>query len=164
MGNASAYIFGGRDLSRTELRNCDKFDLAASHCSEIGSMQHSRSWFTPCLYRAVIYLAAASHESSRAVETFRPETEAFTVLPISLPRDLELGCCSVAFVDYGELCMLTGAKQMLRWRVDSEHEFRLTTTARVCWSTRQPRVVEAHVLIAYCGEVIKFSLQAYTFI
>jgi len=33
-------IFSEVGISR-ELKNCDKFDLAASHCSEIGIMQQS---------------------------------------------------------------------------------------------------------------------------
>jgi len=51
---------------------------------------------------------------ARAGESFSPATETFTVLPVSLPADLVLGCGSVAFVANGELVLLSQLKQVAR--------------------------------------------------
>jgi hypothetical protein len=98
------------------------------------------------------------------VETFHPESETFTVLPISLPPQLTLGGGSVAFVFNNELCVLTENKQMLRWKVDTETEFRLSETGNVMWSNQQPLIVGSLLLIAASGCVTQFSLETFSYI
>ena len=79
------------------------------------------------------------------------------------------GFASVSFVANGELCVLTRRKQLGRWRIESEGEFRLFQTERECWSSQPPLIVNSLVLIANNslgrpGVVEKFSLESYAFI
>ena len=159
VGNC-VYVFGG-DNGQMCLNSCEKVVLLSKCCAALQSMTHTRSAFTPCLFRSLLYLAAAT-DRVRAVETFSPETETFTVLPVSLPPQLALGRCSVAFVFNEELCLLTQGKQMARWKIGVEREFRLFNTGKVIWSNQQPLIVDSIVLIAHGGGVKQFSLQTYS--
>ena len=113
---------------------------------------------------SLFYLAGTYAKDHRAVESFSPLTESFTVLPISLPAQLQLCWNSVSFIANGELCVLTNNKQMARWRVESESEFRLMDIDRKCWSNQQPVIVGTQALIALEGRVVKFSLETYSFL
>lgn len=149
------YIFGGCDSSSNELDSCEKYRIADMQALSLGSMRYRRSRFTPCSFRGLIYLACAY---PRTLESFSPETETFTVLPLSLPPSIKLGA-SVAFVANGELCILTAAKQMARCYLESESQFRVTNTERYFGSTQPPLLVDSTVLIACKGKVLKLSLD-----
>ena len=156
--NARFYVFGGH--CRERLNSCERMRLSDHHWTQISSMKYPRDSFTPCQFRALIYLPCAY---VKAMETFNAETETFAVLPVSLPS-LHQGNSSVAFVANGELCLLTTGKQMVRWKIETEREFRLSNTNRPCWSTQQPLIVDSLAFIAYMGKVQKFSLNTYSFL
>lgn len=122
-------------------------------------MQERRSNFTPCAYRSLIYLICPA---TPVIETFNAETEAFTVLSISLPPQLDYG--SVSFVVSGELCVLTDDQQMALWKIETGTEFRLSETDRECWSTQPPLVLDCLVIIANEGKVERWSLESQAFL
>ena len=158
-------MFGGTD-GKVNLRSCEKMDLSDKRWTDIWSMTHARGSFTPCHFRSLLYLVSCWREGGRSppVETFNPVTEAFTVLPITLPPQLTLSGRSVSFVANEELCVLTYEKQMARWKVDTEREFRLSDTGEVMWSLQQPVIVGSLLLIACEGGVKQFSLETYTYV
>ena len=124
-------------------------------------MHHARSDFTPCAFKALLYLASTNKH--RAVESFSPHSETFTVLPVSLPANLKLDCFSVAFVADGELILLTVYKQMARWKVGEAH-FRVSAIDRQCCSLHPPLIVGTEVYIANDEKVEKWSLEAANFV
>ena len=154
--NNRIYVFGGADAAKHNLRSCEKIDLSEKRWTSIGSMTHCRGSFTPCHFRSLLYLVACWVSSS--VETFNPKRDTFAVLSVSLPRQLTFGGGSVSFVVDEELCVLTDEKQMLRWKIDAEREFRLSITEKVMWSNQQPRILGSQLLIACQGQVMQFSL------
>ena len=127
------YVFGGQGQI-----SCEKYRLGDKQWQALANMHSPRSHFTPCSFNALIYLVSSSED--RAVESFNPSTEVFTVLPISLPQQLRLNSHSVAFVSNGELFLLTNDMQKARWKIETEREFRVSTTGRNCSSTQPPRV------------------------
>lgn len=151
------YVFGGQGLA-----SCEKYRLRGKQWQDLATMHYPRSHFTPCISGNLIYLISSSEH--RAVESFDPSLEVFTLLTVSLPHQLRLNSRSVAFVSSGEVCVLTNNMQKARWRIDSEREFRLSTAGRNCSSTQPPRIVGLLVLIASSGRLEKFSLQSYSFI
>ena len=154
-----AYVFGGVNDSN-RLSTCEKMDLSDKRWVQLRNQMHSpRSSFTPCQHGGLIYLVGWV----APVETFTPQTDTFNLLPIQLPQDL-LGWNSVAFIVDGELCLLTWNKQMGRWKVGVEAQFRVSSLDRKCWSGAQPRVVGLEVLIACEGGVYRFSLVSYAFL
>jgi len=157
------YVFGGWS-GFSNLRGCEKYCLVDSRWKALGAMAYPRAYFTPCYYGFLIYLVANCSEDHRVIESFDSQTEEFTVLALALPQQLKLGLGSVAFVARGELCLVTYRKQLAQWNVEKETEFRLLEAERWCCSTQCPRVMESEVLIACCGQVLRFSLQFYTFL
>jgi len=155
-----AYVFGGYIDSSKMTKSCEKYEC--EQWVPLGDMWEERSGFTPCIYLALVYL---SSHCTRSLESFSSETEVFTVLPVSLPAQLE-GYLSVAFVANGELCILTESKQLGIWKIGAETEFRLTATDKKCCSSQLPQVVGSIVLIANnCTETLaKFSLDNYVFV
>lgn len=151
------YVFGGQSQI-----SCEKYRLGDNHWQALPNMHYPRSHFTPCSFNALIYLVSSSDD--RAVESFNPSTEDFTVLPVSLPQQLRLNSHSVAFVSNGELFLLTNDMQKARWKIETEREFRVSTTGRNCSSTQPPRVSGQLVFIASSGRMEKFSLQSYSFV
>ena len=97
------------------------------------------------------------------MESFSPYTETFTVLPVSLPPNLQLGSGSVAFVANGELLLLTGKKQMARWNVGETH-FSVSALDRRCFSFHPPLIVGTEVYIANGPKVEKWSLKVGRFV
>lgn len=158
----TVFAFGGSIGSACKA--CEKWSILDKCWTRLRDMNYARAYFTPCHFNSLIYLAATLALDHRAVESFSPTTEICTVLPVSLPLQLTLGCNSVVFVAFGELCLLTKNKQMARWRVDSESEFRLSEVDRECWSTQQPLITGKEVLIAVFETVVKFSLETYSFL
>lgn len=160
----AVYAFGGFDDKKMLQSASEKRSSLTCQSSSIGSMHHARAWFTPCGYRSQLYLLATCSPNYTQIETFSPEIDTFKVLPIVLPPQLLFNRRSVTFVVDGELCFLTVNKQMGRWRIGEESEFRLEDIDRGCGSAQQPRIVGDLVLIADVGEVIKFSLKTYSFL
>jgi len=159
--NAHFYVLGGfNEINEERLGSCEKMQLSDTRWTQISSMKHPRGYFTPCHFRSLLYLASAGVQ---AVETFNADTEVFAVLPVSLPPQLRARP-SVAFIAHGELCLVTGNKQMARWKIETEREFRLYDTKQGSCSTQQPLLVGSLVLIASCREVQKFSLETYSFL
>ena len=156
------YIFGGKDSANASLIECEKWSMQDQvHSTMLSSMRHPRAFFTPCSYRALVYLVSA--DAHRAIETFSPTTEAFSLLSVSLPAAIETGAYSVAFIATEELVMLTSRRQMARWKIDSAGQAVLERTDRGCWSGQLPVVRKNKVLIACEGRVQKFSLRTYSF-
>lgn len=158
-GDNCVYAFGGLNGNK----ECEKWSFVQNCWTRLPDMHYARGYFTPCPFQSLIYLAATSATDHRAVESFSPQTEICTVLPVSLPLQLTLGYNSVAFVASGELCVLTQHSEMARWRVDSESEFRFSATNKECYSRQPPLVMGKEVLIALKGTVVKFSLETYSF-
>lgn len=79
--------------------------------------------------------------------TFNPESETFAVLPITLPPELTLYGGSVTFIYKDKLCVLTGNRELLRWKVDKERKFRFTNTGEILWRWQQPLIVGLMLLI-----------------
>lgn len=160
--NAHFYVLGGYNGGGV-LSSCEKMKLADKCWTRMSRMTHPRVAFTPCHYGSLLYIVSSNQEANRTVETFNAETETFTLFPVSLPQELRF-TMSVAFIAYGELCILTDEKQIALWNIDTEREFRLFNTDRWSWSCQQPLIVGSFVLIAYKGEVQKFSLETYSFL
>lgn len=164
MASNIVYVFGGGDDSYTRLKSCEKYGLLDSQWLPLGDMQHARMSFTPCNFRASIYLPCPL--STSVIEIFSPATEVFSVLPVSLPPEMK-GFFSIAFVAHGQLYVLTSGKQMGRWKIDSKSEFSLFATTKGCCSTQPPLVMDTLVLIANhyfeSKGVERFSLQSCTF-
>ena len=153
------YVFGG---NVPDHNTCEKYSLEEPQWLPLSPMKYSRWGFTPCSFHDLIYLL--SPRTTPAIESFNPDTETFTELPVTLPRVMKLSTSSVAFVIDEELCILTPKNQMGRWKIDSEREFRVSVIDRLCWSTQPPLRVGNLVLIANNGKVEKFSLESYSFI
>ena len=130
-------------------------------------MHYARAFFTPYAFKALLYLASTIAEDNRAVESFSPTTETFTVLPVSLPAKLKLDCYSVAFIINGELVLLNNhEKQMARWNIECETQFRVSVTDRKCYSFQPPLIVGTEVYIAnvWGPKVEKWSLGTRRFV
>lgn len=160
--NACFYVFGSWDeAAKQGSRSCEKMQISDKRWVPITDMSHPRSSFSPCHFHSLLYLA--SPWTTKTVETFNPQTEAFAVLPVVLPSNLNPRA-SVAFVVNAELCLLTEGQQMARWKIDAEREFRLFTTAKNSYSFQQPLILGSLVYITYTRTVQRFSLETYTFL
>ena len=126
MDNA-VFVFGGDGENGTV---CEKSSVPLEHWTPLSPMHYARSHFTPCAFNNLLYLASTAAGDHRAVESFSPHTETFSVLP----EDLQLSWASVAFVANGELTLLTANEQIARWKIESEPYFRVSITDRGCWS------------------------------
>lgn len=155
----SVYVFGGDDPDNLSY---EEYELHGQQWVLLGNMKYPRGCFTPCTYRDLIYLPCP--RTTAVLETFSPETNSFAELLVSFPPGMLSGYDSVAFVANGELCVLTGGKQLGRWKIETENEFRLYDTDRACWSTQPPLILDSFILIASEGRVEMFSLEFYSFI
>lgn len=145
VGN-TVFAFGGF-VSGTQgdpMTVCEKCSLLPTHWTPLPPMQYARSLFTPCLFKDSLYLVSSV---VKAVESFSPLTDTFTVLPVCLPAQLQPSA-SVTFVARGELVVLTNSKQVARWKVESEGFFRVSATDRECASFHVPRIVGTVAYIA----------------
>lgn len=158
--NNCIYLFGGIDSKY--LISCEKWELSSLQWRAISNMHYPKSHFTPCLYRELMYLVAASNEP-RVIETFRPESEEFTVLSVKLPEELAVGFMSVTFIVFGELWMLTAGKQLVRWRVKGDRGGKVAWIDRDCYSTQSPLLLGSDMLIACKGKLLKFNIVTNTF-
>lgn len=165
------YVFGG---SHTLTKSCEKYNMRERRWLPMGDMHEKRAYFTPCVVGNLIYLPSLTPDPKEniikseffiVVESFDPKRETFTPLPVSYDGPF-IFFKSVAFVTKGELCILAENKLMLRWKIESESEFRHSVTDRGSCSTQPPLIMESEVLIANAetGRMEKFSLQSYTFI
>ena len=157
------YVFGGFDGSNG-LKSTEKYHITENQWLPSSNMHYTRSGFTPCNFNSLIYLADTY--LFRVMESFNPQNETFLELPVLLPTQLELGCDCAVFVVDGEMCVLTEAKQLARWKIGSEAAFRLSVARESCWSSQPPLVANSLVLIANAcsGRVDKFSLETYAFL
>lgn len=158
--NAVFYVFGGYYASYQALCSCEKIKVSDKLWTPINSMIRPRSSFTPCQFRSLFYLVAAVEPT---VETFNPETDTFTVLPVSLPSDLRPHT-SVSFVIDGELCLLTGDRQIALWKIECAQSFRTLNIDRGVCSRQQPLIDETLVLISCKERIQRFSLETYSFL
>ena len=158
----TVFAFGG---SYPPLTVCEKSSVPITQWTPLPPMHHPRCNFTPCAFQALLYLVSTYATDHRAVESFSPYTETFTVLPVSLPPNLNLGWSSVAFVAKGELFLLTENKQMARWKVGESH-LRVSATDRRCSSFHPPLIVGTQVYIANKNglKLEKWSLEAGRFV
>jgi len=168
--DSSVFAFGGSQIGYLPMTVCEKCSLPSTHWTPLPPMYYPRMAFTPGVFKALLYLASTAAYDHRAVESFSPYTETFTVLPVSLPSDLALGCGSVAFVIEGELVLLTNTKQIVRWKIEGEAHFRVSATDRQCSSLHPPLIVGTRAYIAndacvYDGaKVEKWSLETNDFL
>ena len=158
----TVFAFAGYD-DNNPMTVCEKSKVSPTHWTQLPSMHHARCSFTPCAFKALLYLASTATTGHRAVEIFSPVTETFTVLPVSLPPDLKLGYASVAFVANGELLLLTNKEQMARWKVGEPH-FSVSAINRRCCSFHPPLLVGTEVYIANGTNVEKWSLETGRFV
>jgi len=159
----TVFAFGGWD-SGNRMKVCEKSSVPFAHWTALPPMHYARGFFTPCAFKALLYLTS-THEY-RAVESFSPHTETFTVLPVSLPADLDLGSDSVTFVANGDLLILMQGDQMARWKIESESSFCVSTTDRGCCSYCPPLIVGTEVYIAnfVSTKVDKWNLETNRFV
>jgi hypothetical protein len=127
-------------------------------------MRYPRAYFTPCPYRTLIYLISTRSKAHRAIETFNTDTEEFAEIQVYINPQIDLGCASVSFITDGELCILTANKQIARWKIESEREFRVGNIGKKCASTQPPLLLGTQVFIAYRRNVLKFSLENNAFL
>jgi hypothetical protein len=159
----SVYAFGGIDGGERSQNTCEKWNLEGGRWwNTSNSMKHPRAYFTPCLFKACLYLMTTFTQSP--VEMFRCETETFEELPIAMPKQLRFGWRSVSFVADEQLCVLTEGEQVARWNIERSREFQVQSTKRACWSTQPPQRDGDQVLIAYDGQVVKFNLVTFSFV
>lgn len=90
----AVFAFEGLDAKLNLMTLCEKTSVSPTHWTSLPPMHYTRAYFTPCAFKALIYLAATAATSHSAVESFNSRTEIFTVLPVSLPLDLQLDCPS----------------------------------------------------------------------
>lgn len=153
---STVFAFGGYHGGPRKV--CDKNSVPLAGWNSLPPMHYARSHFTPCAFKALLYLTSTKARSHRTVETFSPNTETFTVLSVSLPAELQLGCSSVAFVANEELFLLTHKMEMACWRIECEFHFRVSSTARNLYSSHPPLVVGTEVYIAVASKVEKWTL------
>ena len=67
-------------------------------------------------------------------------------------------------IGIGELIILTGNKQLARWKIESESHFLVSAMDRECSSYHPPLIVGTEVYIANNEKVEKWSLEAGRFI
>ena len=158
------YVFGGWDGEEV-LSSCEKSNIRSdTRWTRVrNNMTCPRSSFTPCLYTHLLYLISTNRHTDRAVESFDPSTEAFTRLAVQLPYGLEIGCRSVTFSANDEICLLTEGKQIARWKVNKDKDFKLKGMKEGCWSNQPPLLVGSKAIIASEGRVRVFSLETFTF-
>jgi len=159
VGN-TVFAFGGYGHGTV----CEKSNFPLTCWTPLPPMHYGRSGFTPCPFKALLYLVSTTLYDHKAVESFSPNTETFTVLPVSLPVRLRLGWGSVAFVADGELFLLTGDAQMACWDIESNTQFSLYAMDRGCWSFQPPLIVGTLVYIANGRNVERFSLEEFSFV
>ena len=161
---ATVFAFGGCG-DRGPMKVCEKASFPPQSWTPLPPMHYSRSCFTPCAFKAFLYLASTFSEHHRAVESFSPLSATFTLLPVSLPALLQLGYYSVAFVANGELILLSANEQMACWGIESEAQFIVAGLDRGCCSLRPPLIVGTEVYIANFkgGKVEKWSLETGSF-
>ena len=159
VGN-TVFAFGGWDDG--PMKVCEKSSFPPTSWTPLPPMHYARAGFTPCAFKDLLYLASTNNR--RAVESFSPDTETFTVLSVSLPKRLQLNCDSVAFVLNEELILLTTNEQVARWQIEGEVNFRVSNTDRPCCSYHPPLIVGTEVYIANAGTVEKWSLEADRFV
>ena len=80
---STVFAFGGID--GTPLKVCEKSSVPPTHWTPLPPMHYARSNFTPCAFKAFLYLVSA--KNNRAVESFSSHNETFTVLSVSLPAE-----------------------------------------------------------------------------
>lgn len=160
----TVYAFGGFDGKKMLQSASEKRSSPTGQSCSIGGMHYARAWFTPCGYLSQLYLLAICSQDHTQIETFTPEIDAFKVLSIVLPPHLLFNRRSLTFVVNGELCFLTANKQMARWKIGEEGEFRVEDINRGCGSAQTPRKVGDVIMIADAGEVIRFSLITNSFL
>lgn len=146
------YVFGGWNETDQFLKSCEKYKLQENQSLPLGNMREHRCSFTPCSFRALIYLT--STHTTRKIETFSPEMEAFTLFSPELPPEM-IGFPSVSFISNEELFIFSGKKQLGRLMIESERWLRLSHTFTKCRSSQPPLIVGSIVLIALpkSGEV-----------
>jgi len=161
----TVFAFGGNvKVDGDPLAVCEKSSFPPTNWTPLPHMNYARWFFTPCPFEELLFLTSTYFTHHRAVESFSPHTETFTILPVSLPAELQLDCASVAFVSGGELLVLTEKRQMARWKIGTKQSFRVSATDRGCWSHHPPLIVGAEVYIAKGWKVEKWSLETDRFV
>lgn len=154
------YAFGGWN-GKNNLSICEKIKLSDPRWTVLkGQMAEPRALFTPCHFRTLIYLIWAKAYSH--IETFEAETETFAVLPVILPS-LLCDNWSSAFVYKEEIVLITASKQIARWRIETEREFRLLKTSKGICSLQQPLIVGSRALFPCEGAIQRFNLDNFSF-
>jgi hypothetical protein len=107
------FVFGGFDGSGDELNTGDKLDIQAKQWTKLRNrMANTRFQFTPFAHKQTIYIAGGWHTT--AVEAFDVPSEAFTTLPLVLPKPFGTVC----LVYLNELIVLQD-QRLIRWSLSS---------------------------------------------
>lgn len=158
---SSVYAFGGHD-GFGPMVECEKFSLKQKIWSPLSPMNHPRSEFCPCVHCDDVYLVSTSNQTHRAIETFGLSSEHFRVLEISIPVEVCLSVTSVSVVSEGSLVVLTGGKQLVKWRLQ-DWEGEVLTSTQAAWNTCVPVVLGSQVLVTGRAALLKFDLQTLQF-
>lgn len=111
--NNLLFVFGGFNGAGTDLDTAEKLDLQTKKWTKIRNrMINTRFQFTPFHHRQTIYIAGGWHTT--AVEAFDISSEAFTALPLVLPKQFGTIC----FVYANELVVLQD-QRVIRWTLGS---------------------------------------------
>ena len=155
------FVFGGDQDS-----SCEKYKLTETVWRSVGHMRYNVGYNAPCLYHSQFYLTCTCFLFTRSIETFDPDTELFSELSIKYPDRLNYGCPSISFIANGELVIVTIARQMARWKIETETSFNLSYCGKACGSNQLPVVFDSFVLVPNdeTAKAEKFSLESFSFL
>ena len=150
------YLFGGRNGLMTVQSTCERMDMRTKQWSLVrNQMNYPRVYFTPCLCTSLIYLLSANEAACRCIETFDPQTQVFTLLPVTLPPELMYGN-SISFIDRNRLYLIT-PKQIACSGLGTDLEFRIGPMTAGFGTYRHPRILHFHLQIPSYKKKIDFS-------
>ena len=107
--SASVYIFGG--LAESTLSHSEKYHLDLNVWHPLPALQEAKCAFTPCMLRTCLYLP--EFQTCCALEEFSLAHATSRLLRVDMG---ELRGWAVAWVEGGELVVVTSQGQQGRWR------------------------------------------------
>jgi len=155
------YVFGGHD-GFGPMVECEKFSIKQRTWTSLSPMNHPRSEFCPCVHRNDVYLVSTSSQVHRAMEAFNLSSERFRVLEVAIPAEVSMHVTSVSVVCEGSLVVLTGGKQLVKWRLQG-WKGEVHTSTQAAWNTCVPLVLGSQVLVAGRAALLKFDLETQQF-
>jgi len=96
------------------------------------------------------------------MEAFNLFSERFRVLEAAIPAEVSMHVTSVSVVCEGSLVVLTGGKQLVKWRLQG-WKGEVHTSTQAAWNTCVPLVLGSQVLVAGRAALLKFDLETQQF-